>query len=172
MKALILAVLLATPLPAAAQGWQVYSYPDDAVEVQLPAAPTVTKGAYGTAAGASVPATTYALKQADAAYSLTVASLGQGDKDTVIGDAVKALSAGGEVKIDVEARVDREYGRSLSLFGKDGSRSLISVFFVRGKLYELVGKALPPRPELASSKTLQFQQSLDFLDVVGAAGRP
>jgi hypothetical protein len=164
MKALILAAALAAPLPAAAQGWAVHSYPENAVAVQLPAAPTVTKGTYRTAAGATVPAVTYDLKQADAAYSLTVATLGHGDKDAVIGDAVKALSAGGEVKIDVEARIDREYGRSLSLFGKDGSRSLISVFFVGGKLYELQGKALPPRPELASGKTLRFQQSLDFLD--------
>lgn len=174
MKALIVAAVLTLPLPAMAQGWEVYTYPQDGFAVQFPAKPTISKGTYTTSGGVTVPSVVYGLKQSDVTYSMIVADFGQRQRDPeeTIAAASKALADQGSVQIDVEARIDRQYGRSLSRFDNDGGRSYISVFFFGGKLYELVGKALPPRPELASSKILRFQQSLDFLDAEAVANRP
>ncbi|HTI66348.1 MAG TPA: hypothetical protein VL460_02250 [Caulobacteraceae bacterium] len=173
MRALILAAFVAVA-PAAAHAWEVYSYPDDGFAVQLPAVPAVTRGEVRTAAGAAVPAVTYALREADAAYTLVVADFSATavEKDAAVAEAVKAWSGRGEVKVDVEARIDRQFGRSMSLAGADGSRSLVSIFFVGRKLYQLEAKALPPRPDAGSAKTLQFQQSLEFIGLGAEALRP
>jgi hypothetical protein len=172
MRALILAALLLAPLPAAAQGWKLYSYSDNGFALQLPAEPTVTKGAFKTSTGISVPSVTYALAQPDIAYSMIVADFSQTtmDKDTALKEAVKAYGALGQVKLDVEERINQEYGHQLTLVGKDGSRSNVSVFFVNHRLYEQEGKALPPEPAAGAGKAVRFQQSLEFIGLGGGEG--
>jgi hypothetical protein len=168
MRALILLAALAAPLlaplSAAAQAWQHYTYAGDGFTVQLPAAPTVTKGQFKTTAGVAVPATTYTLAQPDIVFSVIVADFSKTamDRETALADAVKAYGATGQIKIDVEERIDREHGRQLTLVGKDGSRSNITIFFVNQRLYLTQGKALPPEPAVGAGKAVRFQQSLQF----------
>jgi hypothetical protein len=163
--ALVLLVALAAPLAAAAQGWKLYSYPEEGFAVQLPAPPTVTKGQFKTVGGATAPSTTYALSQPDIAYSMMVADFSKTslDKDTALKDAVKTYAAAGQIKLDVEERINQEYGRQLTVVGKDGSRSNVSIFFVNHRLYEQEGKALPPEPAAGAGRAVRFQQSLEFI---------
>jgi hypothetical protein len=172
--ALILMAMALRAETACAQSWQAYSYADAGFAVQLPAAPTVTKGSFKTNTGVTVPAATYSLRQPDALYTLTVADFSQAgvDQQALVDEAVKSFESAGEIKVNVAERIDRHFGRQLSVAGKDGSRSAVAIFFVNRKLYELEGRALPPRPEAGSANTIRFEQSLEFIGLGDQDARP
>lgn len=162
---LLAAALLGAPLPAAAQAWKRFAYADDGFAVQLPAEPAKAASTMRLVGGTAAPTSTWTLSQPDVIYSMTVAEvakLGLGQEDP-LERAVGALSARGEIKVDVTERINREYGRQIALAGKDGSRSTLSIFVIDGRLYQLEAKALPPDPLAASAKTSRFHQSLEFI---------
>jgi hypothetical protein len=172
--ALVLAGLLAAPSHAFAAGWEHYAYPDDGFAVQAPAEPMAAKGQFKTQTGLIVPQTVYTARQADIVFQMTVGDF-RGtsvDKQSAIDMAVQQLSAESEIKLNIEARIDAQFGRNLTIAGKDGSRSVAAVFFVNGKLYELVGKSLPPDPLSGSGKAVRFQESLEFIGLGAEARRP
>lgn len=174
LRLLALATVLSWPMPALAATWSHYAYSDDGFAVQAPVEPTPVKGTFKTPTGASTPEVTYAGREDDAVFQVTVIDL-RGtsvDKQAALDMGVKTLSALGQVKANVEERIDREFGRNLTIEGADGSRTTASVFFVNGRLYELVGKALPPDPNAGSNKTMRFQESLELIGLGAEANRP
>jgi len=173
-RVLALTSVLGAPVPAFAATWSHYAYSDDGFAVQAPIEPAPVKGVFQTPSGASVPEVTYVGREDDAVFQVTVIDL-RGtsvDKQAAIDMGVKALGAEGQVKANVEERIDREFGRNLTIDGADGSRTTASVFFVNGRLYELVGKALPPDPSVGSNKTMRFQESLELIGLGAEANRP
>jgi hypothetical protein len=166
MRSLALFVaLIAATVPAAAQGWTEYAYPGDAFAVAFPAAPTVEKTSYQAADGRNVEARVYSLTKDGGVFKMTVADL-PGDakaENAVIDHAVKTLSEGGEIKLDIPHRISRVYGRQLSIVGPEGSRSMIAVFYYNRRLYLIEGKALPGGPN-GTADAIRFQQSLQFTD--------
>ena len=147
--------------PAAAQNWQEYSYPAYSFTVAFPAAPQVETATYQVADGRAVEAHIYSVRQNDSVLKVTVAELGNTslDENAVIEHAIKALSEGGEVKINIPHRVYQVYGRQLSIAGADGSRSTVALFDFNGRFYQVEGKVLPGGNPL---DMLRFQQSLVF----------
>ena len=144
LRLLALAAVLGSPAPALAAVWSHYAYSDDGFAVQAPVEPKPVKGTFKMPGGASAPEVTYVGREDDAVFQVTVIDL-RGtsiDKQGALDMGVKALSALGQVKGNVEERIDREFGRNLTIEGADGSRTTASVFYVNGRLYELVGKAL------------------------------
>jgi hypothetical protein len=163
-RALPFLAVLAAASPAAAQSWDIYAYPDAKFVAQFPAQPTVTSGSYRTEAGLERPARIWSAVAGNVAYSLTLADFNGTalDKDAVITDAVKAFGRLGEVAVDVEARINTEYGRELSVVRKDGGRSITAIFFFDKHLYLLHGQAMPPNPGDSTANLIRFQQSLQF----------
>ena len=162
----VLAALVAAG-PAAAQSWQEYTYPDYAFAVAFPAAPQIETTTYQVADGRSVAARVYSVRQNNLVFKVTVADLaGTGlEESAVIDHAIKTLSAGGEMKVNIPHRIYRIYGRQLSIVGADGSRSSAAVFDYKGRLYQIEGKALPGENAAnAGFDTIRFQQSLTFTD--------
>ena len=147
--------------PAVAQSWQEYTYPDYAFAVAFPANPQIETTTYQVADGRLVAARVYSVRQNNVVFKMTVAELaGTGlGESAVIDHAIKTLSAGGEVKINIPHRVYQVYGRQLSIAGADGSRATAAVFDFNGRLYQIEGKALPGANPL---DMLRFQQSLVF----------
>ena len=131
--------------PAAAQNWQEYSYPDYAFTVTFPADPKIETMTYEVADGRSVPARVYSVRQGKGEFKMTVADLANTalDEKAVIDHAIKILAANGEVKVNYPHRIYGVYGRQLSLVGKDGSRSMVAVFDIMGRLYQIEAKVLP-----------------------------
>jgi hypothetical protein len=150
--------------PAAAQSWKEYSYPADAFTVSFPAEPTVESTTYQTADGRSAPARIYSVTNGNSVFKMTVVELAKAglDETAVIGHAVKTLSEGGQIKLDIPHRISQIYGRQLSIQGADGSRSSIALFYHKLRLYQIEGKALPPGN--STSDAIRFQQSLVFAD--------
>ena len=153
-----------TAAPAAAQDWREYAYPDASFAVQFPGEPVVESGAYLAAGGITVPATIHILRQPAIVFSVTVADLTgtPADNRNAIDQAVRALAGTGEIRADVRAEINDQYGRELSITETDGSRSIYAIFFINHRLYELKGKVLPPTPERRSGDAVRFQQSLRF----------
>ena len=172
MRLTLLALLAAAAFPAAAQTWEPYSFAESGFTAQFPVKPSSSKASYTTAQGLTVPAMTYAAEQDGVVYAVTVADFSGADlqQAAAIDDAVKALARTGEIKVDVSARIDREFGRELSILGKDGTRTTAAVFFVNRKLYALTGKAAPSASPAAVARTTRFEETLEFEGE--AAGRP
>jgi hypothetical protein len=158
--AIILAAIVASG-PAAAQSWTEYSYPEDSITVSFPAPPNVETTTQRGPDGRSVTARVYSIQQDHAAFKVSIIDLSDPalDENAVIANAIKTLSQGREIKLDIPARINRVYGRQLSIAGADGSHSSAAVFYLNGRLYEIEAKVLPPESDALA---IRFQQSLVF----------
>jgi hypothetical protein len=150
---------------AQAQDWKQYDYPDAGFAAQFPAPPTVSDIQYRAGAVAG-PAKRYAARLGSADYSVIVADLSASpaDETAALDAAVKDLAGSGQIKLDVRARIDRQFGREVSVTTKDGGQITTAVFYVGKKLYVLAGRTEPDGSGLAA----HFQQSLEF---IGADGK-
>src|SRR5215475_4171992 len=147
--------------PAAAHSWEEYSYPEYAFSVAFPADPKIETTIHEVADGRSVPARVYSVRQDKGEFKMTVADLANTglDEKAVIDHAIKILSANGEVKVNYPHRIYGVYGRQLSLLGKDGSRSMVAMFDIMGRLYQIEAKVAPGGNDI---DLIRFQQSLVF----------
>jgi hypothetical protein len=147
--------------PALAQSWEEYTYPEYAISVAFPASPKIETTTYQIADGRSVAARVYSVRQDKGEFKLTVADLANTglDEKTVVDHAITALSHGATVKLNVPARIYRVYGRQLTVEGADGSRSMVAIFDLKGRLFQIEAKV--PRGGSEFELT-RFQQSLVF----------
>jgi hypothetical protein len=171
----IVAILLAawlTPLAAATEEWKSYPYPDAGFAIQFPAAPTVEKTTFRTSGGVSLPMTRYVVRQDRSVYTLNVVdySTTNADATSTIAEIEKSFASSGKVTVAIDARVNRSFGRELSVNGADGSRSAVALFFVNKHLYELIGESLPPNAIEKSGDAIRFQESLQFIGDNGGGG--
>jgi hypothetical protein len=164
--AIVLATFVASA-PAAAQGWEEYSYPDYAFSVAFPANPQVEQTTYQVAPGRLVPARVYSISRSNVIFKMTVAEL-EGtnlEESAVIDHAIKTLSQGATVRVNIPARIYRVYGRQLTVEGSDGSRSMVQLFDYKERLYQIEAKALPGQNVSdPKSDVVRFHQSLTFTD--------
>jgi len=162
----ILMAVLLMPVVAVAQEWRVYTYPDPGFTVQFPGTPAVETGTVKNATGASLPMTRYTVRQDRIIYTLSVVNYASTNADALstITETERSIGASGKVITATGARINRSFGRKLSVTSADGSRSTIAIFFVDKHLYTLIGRALPPNAVEESDDALHFQESLRFLE--------
>jgi hypothetical protein len=149
--------------PAAAQNWQEYSYPDYSFRVAFPADPQIETTTFQVADDRSVEAHVYSVHQDNSVLKMTVAELADTGlaESAVIDHAIKTLSEGSEVKVNIPHRINRVYGRQLSILGADRSRSTVAVFDYNGRLYQIDAKTLSTGTD-ATADAIRFAQSLIF----------
>lgn len=160
----ILAAFLASA-PAHAQSWREYAYPQYSFGVSFPAEPKIETTTYKTAEGDMVEARVYSVLQDNSLFKMTIADLSERktEEGTVIDHAIKTLSEGGKITVDIPHRISRVYGRQLSIVGADGRHSSIAVFYYKRRLYQIEGVSLPQGAD-ATANAIRFQQSLIFTD--------
>jgi len=167
MKALLGLGLACTVFLAAAPAWawDIYTFSEAKFAAQFPGQPQIGSAKYRTTAGLELPAQRYWIQDGAVAYSVTLADFSGTalEKDAAIADGVKAFGQEGEVLVDVEARINSEYGRELSVRRKDGGHDIVAIFFFDNHLYVLNGRAAAPNPNAATANLIRFQQSLNFL---------
>ncbi len=159
----LVAAALIVSLPASAQGWKEYSYPDSGFYVHFPSDPQVSDSTY-TMDGKTVKAKTYSLEHENILYAVTVADFSQESmqEEGAIDQAVKQLIGDGEVVMDIPHRINSTYGRQLMIKGRDDSRSSVAVFFRDKKLIVANGKILASNPDKAAGEGVRFQQTLGW----------
>jgi hypothetical protein len=160
---LLISAVFAFSSPAAAQNWQEYAYPEYSFKVTFPAAPQVEVQSYQVADDRSVEAHVYSVRRDDAEFKVTVAELSDPAlaEAAVIDHAIKALSEGGEVKVNIPHRINRVFGRQLSILERDGGRASVALFDYNGRLYLIEGKSLAAGSN-ATADSIRFVQSLIF----------
>jgi hypothetical protein len=161
-----LAVLVASD-PVAAQSWEEYAYSEYAVSLTFPANPQIEMISYQVAEGRSVPARVYSVRQDKMVFNLTIADLSGANlqESALIDNAIKRLSTGGELKLNLPHRIYRVYGRQFVVEGRDGSTSMAAVFDYKRRLYLIEAKALPGGITADTEFALtRFHQSLSFTD--------
>src|SRR4051794_10145235 len=100
--AVVVAALVAGG-PALAQSWQEYSYPQFAFAVAFPAKPQIETTTHPVADGRLATAHVYSVRNDNIVFKVTVAELAGTnlDESAVIAHAIKTLSQGGEVKVNI-----------------------------------------------------------------------
>lgn len=167
----VVMIWLAAVASAFAQGWQEYRDDQMGFAVSFPGTPIVSDSTYKLADGSSLKAKLYDFKQGGGEFRVIVAdfSTSSVQDNAAIDQAVKALSSGGKVAFDIEARVNRNYGRQLSITAPDGTRTVSAVFFVNHRLYQIEG-IIHPGEGSGTNDAVRFQQSVNFLGG-GGGGR-
>jgi hypothetical protein len=91
--------------PAAAQSWKEYAYPDYAFAVSFPAEPKTETTAYQAPDGRAVPAHVYSVTEPSGMFRMTIVELADTglEEGAVIDQAIKTLSQGGEIKLNIPA---------------------------------------------------------------------
>jgi hypothetical protein len=120
---------------------------------------------YSTADGTTTNKVVYTVRQGSDIYSVEVADLSNAaiDETTAVDQAINQLRDKGDIRLDIPARVQRNYGRQLSVVGKDGSHSSVAIFFADHKLYQIEGTVLADSDDPNSGDAIRFQQSLRFI---------
>ena len=174
MRPVAFALLLLAAVPASswAQTWTRYPMPDAGFAVQLPAPPSRSTTTVTAPAKLAGPAQLFSLKDGNTTYTVQVTDLSSSSisQQDAIREAEKALAAKGTVKAALDARINRQFGRELSVDEVDGGRLVAAVFFVNRHLIQLTGVAGPPNAQGASSNLIRFQQSLEFVGAGGQGG--
>jgi hypothetical protein len=155
---------------AAAQDWQEYRVPEYGFAVHFPGQPKIEDTQYKTKDGVSVAERVFSVTQDASDYRVSVADFTGAniDGDKAIGDATDKLRSLGNVLVDLPARVNREYGRQLSLTEANGRRVVAAIFFVNHRLFQVEGSVVSADANTADA--MRFQQSLNFAGA-GSGGR-
>jgi hypothetical protein len=167
---ILISALLVLASPAVAQTWQEYSYPDYSFRVTFPADPRIAATTYRVTDDRKVEALVYFVRRDNAEFKVTVAELADAglEPNAVIDYAIKTLSKGGEVKVDLPHHIMSVFGRQLSIVEEDGSRVAVALFAYHGRLYQIEGKSLRAGND-ATADAIRFVQSLMF---TGSASNP
>jgi hypothetical protein len=162
LVALVAAALIVS-LPASAQEWKEYSYPDDGFYAHFPAEPKIADGTY-TMEGKTVKSRIWSLEHENILYEVTVADFTAENmqEESTIDLAVKQMIGDGEVIVDIPHRINSTYGRQLMIKGRDDSRSSVAVFFRDKKLIVANGKLLAAHPDKNTGEGMRFQQTLGW----------
>jgi len=123
--------------------------------------------------GTQVTETLYAVQQETGLFRVAVIDFANSgiDGTAAVDQAVSALHEKGDVKLDIPARVQRNFGRYINIAGSDGSHTIAAVFFGNNRLYEIEGTVPASNPDALSGEMIRFQQSLRFMgDAAGGRG--
>jgi hypothetical protein len=168
---LVLIFVLAATVSAIAQSWQEYRDAELGFAASFPGTPAIADTSYRTVDGTTVKAKLYSLRQGSSEFKMIVADFSDSplQDEAAIAAAEKTLAATGKVTVDIDARVNRNYGRQLGITAPDGSQSVSAIFFVNHRLYQIEG-ITHPADGANSSSAVRFQQSLNFLGGHGFGG--
>ena len=156
----VLAALVVSA-PAAAELKEVASVAEG-FGVVFPADPNIEDIAmFEVIPGKMVPARIYSASYQNSIFKMTVVDGRDAglQEAPVIEQSLKRLTQGGELKLNISARIYRHYGRHHSIARPNGGLTITSVFFANERLYELEATMLPGG---TPSDLIRFQQSLTF----------
>jgi hypothetical protein len=151
----------------AAESWVKFRDPDGAFRVEFPKQPNIKNETGGSA---NVPLVEYSL----ALGGRTLAVIVHDYTDKPIIDSKKAtevvvngISRDHAVESDTVAFLDGRKGRSITFKDEDGNLATDRIFFVRGRLYQVLTVLAPRKPSIenpALEDVAHFEDSFHFTD--------
>jgi len=173
MRSRALATVLGVAFAAAsgqatAAAWHGYISHPLGFAFAAPGEPRVETGTYRSAVVGERPTLIYRFMDDNIEYKAVVIDLSdQADNAaTLLGEAEYLFQDNKKVLMDAFGRVDRQYGRRLTIDLPDkGGRSMASFYFVNGRIVSLQATVLPANGDYATPEASRFVDSLTFFTV-------
>jgi hypothetical protein len=167
MRSIVFVAIFSAIIVSAASAqssWKEYVFSDKNFQVLFPAEPVISTMPYTAADGTRVTKTLYSVREDTSLYQAAVVDFSQAgiDAATAIGQAVNALRENSNVTFNQAARQNGSCGRYLTLKGKDGSTSTVSLFFRDKRLYQIQGTSLPSNADSSSGYMILVTNSFSF----------
>jgi hypothetical protein len=172
MRLTALAILLgaglmaiATPAEAA---WRSYISHPLGFSFAAPGELKVEKGTYGGAVAGARDSVVYRFVDDDIEYKVVVIDMGDkaNDAATLLGEAGYIFQEGKKVLMDTFGRVDRQFGRKLTIdLPNNAGRATAAFYFINGRIISLQATVLPANGDYDSPETARFVDSIAFFTV-------
>ncbi len=165
-------VALAAMTAPAAAAWRGYISHPLGFAFAAPGELKVTKGTYsGAVAGGPHDSATYQFVDDNIEYKVVVIDMRDraNDAATLLGEAEYAFQDKKKVLMDTFGRVDRQFGRKLTIdLPNNGGRSTAAFYFVNGRILSLQATVLPANGDYGSPEMGRFVDSVTFYTVRAA----
>jgi hypothetical protein len=163
--ATLVGALAATPAAAA---WRSYISHSLGFAFAAPGELRMEKGGYRGAVAGPRETTAYRFTDDDIEYKAEIVNLADAANDaaTLLGEAEYLFQDGKTVLMDVFGRVDRQYGRKLTIdLPNNGGRSSAAFYFINGRIISLQATVLPANGDYDTPDMARFVDSITFFTV-------
>ena len=162
---LVGAALMATPAMAA---WRGYISHPLGFSFSAPGELKVEKGIYRGALAGARDTFVYSFVDDDIEYKVVVIDMSDkaNDAATLLGEAAYNFQAGKKVLMDTFGRVDRQFGRKLTIdLPNNAGRSTAAFYFINGRIISLQATVLPANGDYDTPEMGRFVDSIAFFMV-------
>jgi hypothetical protein len=163
-------VLAAMTAPAAA-AWHGYISHPLGFAFAAPGELKVEKGTYRGAVAGERDTIVYRFVDDNIEYKAVVIDMGDkaNDAATLLGEAEYAFQDKKKVLMDTFGRVDRQYGRKLTIeLPNKGGRATAAFYFINGRIVSLQATVLPANGDYDTPEMGRFVDSITFFTVRAA----
>src|SRR5262249_61887562 len=129
--------LLLDRSPPAANVWMEHPDPNHSFTAASPAEPKIERATYQSSDGRAFEARIFSVALDGSLFKMTVVELPETNTngDALVSHAVRTLTEGNQIKLDIPHRIRSTYGRQLAVARSDGSFTYVAVFFHKQRLY-------------------------------------
>jgi len=170
LAALVGAALAAATAPATA-AWRGYISHPLGFAFAAPGEFKIEKGTYRSAVAGQRDALIYRFFDDDIEYKAVVIDMTDkaNDAATLLGEAEYMFQEDKKVLMDTFGRVDRQYGRKLTIdLPNNGGRSTAAFYFINGRIVSLQATVLPANGDYETPEMARFVESITFFTVRAA----
>ena len=163
--------MLIASLPANAATWRGYISHPLGFAFAAPGELKMEKGNYRGAVAGPHDTTVYKFVDDNIEYKVIVIDMGEkaNDAATLLGEAEYIFQEDKKVLMDAFGRVDRQYGRKLTIdLPNNGGRTTAAFYFINGRIVSLQATVLPANGDYDTPEMGRFVDSLTFYTVRAA----
>ena len=168
--ATLVGALAATTVPAAA-AWRSYISHPLGFAFAAPGELKVEKGTYRGAVAGPRDALVYHFAEDNIEYRVIVVDMSDkaNDAATLLGEAEYIFQEDKKVLMDAFGRVDRQYGRRLTIeLAQNAGRTTAAFYFINGRIVSLQATVLPENGDFDTPEMGRFVDSLTFFPFLAA----
>lgn len=165
--AAVAGALTAAAAPATA-AWHPYISHPLGFAFAAPGELKTARGTYRSALAGERETLIYSFVDDDIEYRAVVIDMTDraDEAATLLGEAEFLFQEGKTLKMDVFGRLDRQYGRKLTVdLPGDGGRTSAGFYFVNGRIVSLQATVLPANGDYDTSEMARFVDSITFFTV-------
>jgi hypothetical protein len=161
------AALVATSAPTLA-AWRGYISHPLGFAFAAPGDLKAEKGTYRGAVAGTRDALIYRFVDDDIEYKAVVVDMTDraNEAANLVGEAAYNFQDGKKVLLDTYARVDRQFGRKLTIdLPNNGGRAMAAFYFINGRIVSLQATVLPANGDYDTPDMARFVESITFFTV-------
>jgi hypothetical protein len=166
--ATLMGAALAVMTAPAQAAWKSYISHPLGFAFAAPGELKVEKGTYRGAVAGPRDTVVYRFVDDDIEYKMVVIDMSDkaNDAATLLGEAEYTFQDGKKVLMDTFGRVDRQYGRKLTIdLPNNAGRSTAAFYFINGRIVSLQATVLPANGDYDTPELARFVDSISFFTV-------